>query len=319
MQENTGNAINYKMLLNKYKIVIVLLFMICIMSFASPYFFTAENITNIVRQISINAILAMGMTFVLITGGIDLSVGSVLAVGGVVVAGLIKNGTTSIFLAMVISIAICSFLGFANGVTIAKFKIPPFVITLAMMTIARGIAYIYTDGRPIVSLNEKFLVLGQGSLGFLPYPIIVMVIIVGLTWVLLNMTKFGRYIFAVGGNAEAARVSGINSKKILTLTYTLNGFLAGIAGIILTSRINCGQPQAGVSYEMDAIAAAVIGGTSLSGGIGTIGGTLIGALIIGVINNSLNLLGVSQYYQLVVKGFIIAIAVIIDVKSQKSR
>ncbi|MGD9155940.1 MAG: ribose ABC transporter permease [Bacillota bacterium] len=318
-KSNALNAINYKMLLNKYKILIVLLFMVCLMSFASQYFLTMDNITNIIRQISINAILAMGMTFVLITGGIDLSVGSVLAVGGVIVAGLIKNGTTSIFLAAVISLMVCSFLGFANGVTIAKFKIPPFVITLAMMTIARGIAYIYTDGRPIVSLSKKFLVLGQGSLGLIPYPIIVMAIVVGLTWVLLNMTKFGRYIFAVGGNAEAARVSGINSSKILTLTYTLNGFLAGIAGIILTSRINCGQPQAGVSYEMDAIAAAVIGGTSLSGGIGTIGGTLIGALIIGVINNSLNLLGVSQYYQLIVKGFVIAIAVIIDVKSQKSK
>lgn len=312
-----SSSIKYKLLLNKYKMILVLIFMIIIMSIVSEHFFTSQNITNIIRQISINAILAFGATFVIITAGIDLSVGSVLAVGGVVTAGFIKHGYTSVFIAAIVGILICTLLGFINGITISKFKVPPFVVTLAMTTVARGIAYVYCDGRPIVDLDKRFLELGQGSLGFLPYPIIVMAIVAIVSAVLLYLTKFGRYVFAVGGNEEAARVSGINSDRIITLVYTFNGLLAGLAGVMLASRINSGQPQAGVGYELDAIAAVVIGGTSLVGGVGSIVGTLVGALIIGVINNSLNLLGVSQYYQLIVKGLVIALAVIIDVKSQK--
>lgn len=311
------SSIKYKLLLNKYKMILVLIFMIIIMSIVSEPFFTGQNVTNIIRQISINAILAFGATFVIITAGIDLSVGSVLAVGGVVTAGLIKQGYTSVFIAIIVGILACTFLGFINGITIAKFKVPPFVATLAMTTVARGIAFISCDGRPIVDLDKRFLELGQGSLGFIPYPVIGMVIVAIVSAVLLYLTKFGRYVFAIGGNAEAARVSGINSGRIITLVYTFNGLLAGLAGVMLASRINSGQPQAGVGYELDAIAAVVVGGTSLVGGVGSIVGTLIGALIIGVINNSLNLLGVSQYYQLIVKGLVIALAVIIDVKSQK--
>jgi len=315
--ENKIGSINYRELLNKYKMVLVLICMVIIMSIVSEHFLTSQNIINIIRQISINAILAIGATFVIITGGIDLSQGSVLAVSGVIAASFIKHGYASIFIAAITGILVSCLLGFINGLTIANFKVPPFVVTLAMMTIARGIAYVYTDGRPIVDLDKRFLVLGQGSLGFLPYPIIVMIIVAVLAAIILYMTKFGRYVFSIGGNIQAARVSGINTNRIIVLVYTLSGLLAGLAGVMLASRINTGQPQAGQSYEMDAIAAAVIGGTSLSGGVGTIAGTLVGAIIIGVINNSLNLLNVSQYYQLIVKGIVIAVAVIIDVKSQK--
>lgn len=301
----------------KYMMAMLLVLIIIAMSILRPEFLSGENLLNILRQISVNAILAFGMTFVIITGGIDLSVGSLLAVSGVFAAGLMKNGV-GILPACVIGILAAGLLGFLNGLTISRLKVPPFVITLAMMTIGRGIAYVYTDGRPIVDLKESFLVLGRGKfLDVIPWPIIVMLIVMGVMALLLYKTKYGRYVYALGGNEEAARVSGIKINKIKTIVYTVNGLLAGLAGIVLASRINSGQPQAGVSYELDAIAAVVIGGTSLSGGVGSIHGTLLGALIIGVINNSLNLLGVNQYYQMIIKGLVIAFAVIVDVASTK--
>ncbi len=312
-----SKKINIKEFLLKYMMTIVLIVIVIAMSIARPEFLSSDNILNVLRQIAVNAVLAFGMTFVIITGGIDLSVGSILAVSGVFAAGFMKNGMP-IFPSCIIGILLAGLLGFINGLTISKFKVPPFVITLAMMTIGRGIAYVYTDGRPIVDLNENFLVLGRGRfLDLIPWPIIVMLLVMGATALLLNKTKYGRYVYALGGNEEAARVSGININKIKTIVYTVNGLLAGLAGVVLASRINSGQPQAGVSYELDAIAAVVIGGTSLSGGVGTIQGTLLGALIIGVINNSLNLLGVNQYYQMIVKGLVIALAVIVDVVSAK--
>ncbi len=301
----------------KYMMAMLLVLIIIAMSILRPEFLSGENLLNILRQISVNAILAFGMTFVIITGGIDLSVGSLLAVSGVFAAGLIKNGA-GILPACAIGILAAGLLGFLNGLTISKLKVPPFVITLAMMTIGRGIAYVHTDGRPIVDLDESFLVLGRGKfLDVIPWPIIVMLLVMGIMALLLYKTKYGRYVYALGGNEEAARVSGIKINKIKTIVYTVNGLLAGLAGIVLASRINSGQPQAGVSYELDAIAAVVIGGTSLSGGVGSIHGTLLGALIIGVINNSLNLLGVNQYYQMIIKGLVIAFAVIVDVASTK--
>jgi ribose/xylose/arabinose/galactoside ABC-type transport system permease subunit len=211
--------------------------------------------------------------------------------------------------------------GFTNGAVIASFRVPPFVTTMAMMTICRGVAYVFTDGRPIVELPKSFLQIGRGKIGgssgFIPWPVVIMLFIFVIMCVLMYKTKFGRYVFAVGGNEEAARVSGINTKKILIMAYTLCGFLAGVAGIVLASRIDSGQPQAGMAYETDAIAATVIGGTSLAGGIGTMYGTMVGAIIIGVINNGLNLLGINQYYQMIVKGLIIAFAVIVDTYASK--
>jgi len=307
-----------KDLLLKYMMVILFVLIILLMSIVRSEFLSSNNIMNVLRQISVNAILAFGMTFVIITGGIDLSVGSLLAVSGVLAAGFVKKDISGVFVACLVGILAAGILGFINGITISTFKVPPFVITLAMMTIARGFAYVYTDGRPIVDLKEEFLVIGRGKMfDIVPWPIIVMLIVMGIMALLLYKTKYGRYVYALGGNEDAARVSGININKIKTTVYTVNGLLAGLAGIVLASRINSGQPQAGQSYELDAIAAVVIGGTSLSGGVGSLVGTLLGALIIGVINNSLNLLSVNQYYQMIVKGLVIAFAVIVDVVSAK--
>lgn len=298
--------------------VLVMLLMIIAMAFAKQEFLTGDNVTNVLRQISINSVLAFGMTFVIITGGIDLSVGPMVAVAGVISADLMKSAGVPIVLACLIAIAVAVVMGLINGVVISTFKVPPMIITLAMQVIGRGFAYVYTDGRPIVDLPEAFLSLGRGKLfGEIPWLIVVMIIMFAIMTLLLHKTKFGRYVFAVGGNEEAARVSGIKTRLVKTKVYALNGLMAGIAGIMLCSRINSGQPQAGVEYEMDAIAAAVIGGTSLEGGIGTMVGTWIGAIILGLINNSMNLLGVNQYYQMIVKGLIIALAVIIDAVGRK--
>lgn len=313
------NRENIIALLFEYRILVILLLMIVGLSLASDVFLTSRNIINIIRQISVNAVLASGMTFVIITGGIDLSVGSIVAVGGVIVASIIKPGSAPIWLAILAALAACSVLGFVNGITIAKLKVPPFVITLSMMTIARGIAYVYTDGRPIVALPKSFLFLGRGTIGFLPVPVVIMLLVVIIAGVLLYFTTFGRYVYYIGGNEEAARVSGINIVRVKTLVYAFNGLLAGLGGVMLAARINSGQPQAGMMYELDAIAAVVIGGTSLSGGLGTITGTLAGALIIGIINNGLNLLNVSPFYQMIVKGFVIAFAVILDVRASRSK
>ncbi len=305
--------------LDKYKMVIILLLMIIFMSIASDVFLSGRNILNIIRQISVNTVIAVGMTFVIITGGIDLSAGAILAVSGVVAAGLLKNlGIESVLIVILISTLVGGFLGFLNGLSISKLKVPPFIATLAMMQIARGVAYLLSNGRPIVDLPDNFLIIGQGSFLGVPVMIIFMIIVVIIGYIILQHTKFGRYVYYVGGNEEAARVSGINVSKMLLLVYTFAGLCAGFAGVILSSRINSGQPQAGMTYELYAIAAVVIGGTSLSGGIGSVGGTIIGACIIGIIRNSMNLLNVSPFNQMVVLGAVILGAVILDMQSSKN-
>jgi ribose transport system permease protein len=304
--------------LDRFKMVIILLLMIIVMSFASDVFLSGRNIMNVVRQISVNMILAVGMTFVIMTGGIDLSVGSILAVSGVVASSLLKNGSVdSILLVTIIASIVGGLLGLVNGLSIAKLKVPPFISTLAMMQIARGIAYLLSNGRPIVDLPKRFLVIGQEAFMGVPIMVIMMIVVVAIGYVLLQRTRFGRYVYYIGGNEEAARVSGVNVSRILILVYVLAGICAGFAGVILSSRINSGQPQAGLTYELYAIAAVVIGGTSLNGGIGSIGGTIIGAIIIGLIRNSMNLLNVSPFNQMVVLGVVILLAVILDMQSSK--
>ncbi|MCF7940316.1 MAG: ABC transporter permease [Spirochaetia bacterium] len=304
--------------LDRFKMVIILLLMIIVMSFASDVFLSGRNIMNVVRQISVNMILAVGMTFVIMTGGIDLSVGSILAVSGVVASSLLKNGSVdSILLVTIIASIVGGLLGLVNGLSIAKLKVPPFISTLAMMQIARGIAYLLSNGRPIVDLPKRFLIIGQEAFMGLPIMVIMMIVVVAIGYVLLQRTRFGRYVYYIGGNEEAARVSGVNVSRILILVYVLAGICAGFAGVILSSRINSGQPQAGLTYELYAIAAVVIGGTSLNGGIGSIGGTIIGAIIIGLIRNSMNLLNVSPFNQMVVLGVVILLAVILDMQSSK--
>ncbi len=294
--------------------IIIAFFVLCAaLAFSNEYFFTTKNILNVLRQTSINGILAMGMTLVILTRGIDLSVGSVLALSGIVTASLVHGpDPMPAFLAVAAGLGVGLACGLVNGVVISRLNVPPFVATLGMLSVARGLTYIYSDGMPIAGLSKGFLWLGQGQMLGVPVPVYIFAGVFIALWVLLNKTTFGRYIYAVGGSEKSAKTAGIGTRSILVSAYALAGMLAGLGGLILTARTTTGLPQAGVSYELDAIAAVVIGGTSLSGGIGTVRGTLFGALIIGVINNGLDLMGVSSFYQQVVKGVIIVCAVLLD-------
>ncbi|MGP3779471.1 ABC transporter permease [Halanaerobium saccharolyticum] len=304
-------------ILNRFKTGIGLLALVIVLSFMSPYFLTVPNLLNVVRQVSIIAIISFGMTMVILTGGIDLSVGSMLAFAGAISAGMIVNTGLNVYLAILIGLAAGTALGLFNGLAVAKAKLPAFIVTLAMMTVARGFTLIYTNGRPISGFDETFRFLGAGYIGAIPVPVIIMFLLLIVIYILLKKTPLGRYIYAIGGNEKATKLSGINTDKIKIAVYALNGFLAAVSGIILTSRLNSAQPMAGEGYELDAIAAVVLGGTSLSGGSGTVIGTIVGALIIAVLNNGLNLLNVSSFYQLVAKGGVILLAVFLDRKSQQ--
>jgi ribose/xylose/arabinose/galactoside ABC-type transport system permease subunit len=290
-----------------------LLLLCIVLAMLSDRFLTVNNLLNVTRQVSINAIISAGMTLVILTGGIDLSVGSILALTGSITAGLLYGGQ-AIITAMLIGMAVGLVLGVFNGLLITRGNIPPFIATLGTLTVARGFTLVYTEGRPITGMTETFRFLGGGYLGGIPVPVIIMALIFAAVYIMLKKTRLGRYIYAIGGNEEAARLSGINTKRILISVYALSGLLAGFSGIIMASRLNSAQPTAGAGFELDAIAAVVLGGTSLSGGVGTIGGTLIGALIIGILDNGLNLLNVSSFYQQVAKGIVILLAVFLDKK-----
>ena len=313
-----------------YGIFLILILMCAILSVLSPSFHTFGNIMNIVRQIAVVGLLAMGVTIVIITTGIDLSSGSVLALSAVVAASFAQRmdwpmrmypniPALPVIVPIIAGLAVGGLCGWINGMLVAKTKIPPFIATLGMMTAARGTALLYAQGRPISSLTESYNYIGQGVLGFIPVPILILVVVFFISRMLLKHTKFGKYTYAIGGNENAAVVSGINVDKYKVMIYTYAGILSGLAGIVLSSRISSGQPGLGVSYELDAIASAVIGGTSLNGGIGTIPGTIVGALIIGVMNNGLTLLNVQAYTQQIVKGLIIVIAVILDVRKNRRK
>ncbi|MCF6093786.1 ribose ABC transporter permease [Microaerobacter geothermalis] len=282
-----------------------------ILSILEPRFLTVSNLFNVVRQVSINAILAFGMTFVILTGGIDLSVGSILALVGALVAGMMTGGIDPV-LAVIAGIGVGAILGGINGVLVAKGKLAPFIVTLATMTIYRGLTLVYTEGRPITGLPDEFRFLGRGELLGIPVPIILTFLLFILLLIVMEKTTFGRRVYALGGNEEAARLSGIKTNRSKIWVYVISGMTAAVSAIILTSRLNSAQPTAGFAFELDAIAAVVLGGTSLAGGYGTLGGTLIGALIIGILDNGLNLLNVSSFYQQVVKGLVILIAVLLD-------
>ncbi len=323
--------------LRKYAIVFIFLAMFIGMWFLSDAFLQPRNLLNIVRQISVMGLIAIGVTMVIITTGIDLSSGSVLALAAVVAASLAQSTDWAsakypgldlpVIVPILAALAIGALCGSINGWLIARFKIPAFIATLGMMTIARGFALIYSD-RPVSGLTDTYNFIGQGELLKIlpipnqpplgiPIPIIILAVVAIGAHIMLNSTRFGRHIYAIGGNEQAARISGLNVGRIKIGVYMIAGLLAGLAGLVLSSRIGSGQPGLGVGYELDAIAAAVIGGTSLSGGIGTIWGTIVGALIIGVLNNGLDLLNVSAYWQTIVKGSIIVIAVIIDERKNR--
>lgn len=287
------------------------------LSIISPAFLTEANILNILRQVSTNANLALGMTLVIIICGIDLSVGSIVALSGTVTGGLIAFSGVPIPIAVLIGILVGTLAGAFNGVVVAYTGIPSFIVTLAMLNIARGAAYVYTGGQPIRVMNEGFNVLGAGYLGPIPLPVIYSFIFLVITFLILNKTKLGRHIYAVGGNKEAARFTGIKIKKVEIFVYTFSGFLAAFSGVVLAARMFSGQPTVGNGFELDAIAAVVLGGTSMTGGIGKIGGTLIGVLVIGVLNNGLNLLNINSFWQLIIKGIVILAAVYVDMMKKR--
>ena len=291
-----------------------------VVTFLNPRFLSTANILNVLRQTSINAIIAAGMTFVILTGGIDLSVGSVLALCGAISASLLAAGSSA-FVAILVPLALGAVFGMASGMFISFGKLQAFITTLVTMTLLRGATLVFTEGMPISIGFEKntalFDMIGAGTILGIPTPIYIMLAVYGVSYYVLNHTKFGRYVYAVGGNEEATRLSGINVDKVKVKVYAISGLLSALAGIIVTARLFSAQPTAGTGYELDAIAAVVLGGTSLAGGIGRITGTITGALIIGVLSNALNLLNVSSYYQMMIKALVILVAVLMDRKSKK--
>ncbi len=322
----TGNAQgrDFKTLIadygQKYGILIALLLVCVMLTVGNEYFLTTRNIVNVLRQTSINGILAIGMTFVILTRGIDLSVGSVVALTGVVSASFATTATTAMVpggpypaaLALFIGLATGLAAGWISGLIVSRFKVPAFVATLGMLSAARGLTLLYAGGKPVPALTDSYRYIGTGTVFGIPMPVIVFALVfIGAYWV-LSSTRFGRHVYAAGGNPHAARVSGVNVKRVILLVYVISGGMAAIAGMILAARTGSALTQAGIAYELDAIAAVVIGGTSLSGGVGKVTGTLIGALLIAVVNNGLDLMGVESYYQQVIKGMLIVAAVMLD-------
>jgi ribose transport system permease protein len=284
----------------------------------SPSFLTVGNLLNVTRQVSINAIMAAGMTFVILTGGIDLSVGSVLAIAGVVMAGVLKGGAP-LLAGLLVGLAVGTGFGAVNGMAVAYGNVAPFIATLATLTIARGLTLVYTDGRPISDLGATFSWFGNGDIAGIPIPAIITLLVFAASTIMLTQMVVGRYIYAIGGNEEATRLSGVSVRRYKVLVYSLSGLLSAVAAIILSSRLDSAQPTAGLGYELDAIAAVVLGGTTLAGGEGSMAGTLLGAFLIGILNNGLNLLNVSSFYQQVVKGLVILLAVLLDQKLRGRR
>lgn len=304
-------------LFSRYGIFIAFIIICIALSIATPNFFTAQNMLIVLRQVSINGILAIGVTYVIIAGGIDLSLGSIIALAGVVAAGFAHPGTYPLIVPVLMGLMTGIVAGAVNGLVITRGKVAPFIVTLGMMTIARGLALVVSKGRPVTNLSPEFNFIGGGDLLFIPVPILLFVLVIVVSGILLKYTRIGRYVYAVGGNENAASASGIRVNRVKLFAYIMCSGLAGLAGIVLASRITTGQPNAGIAYELDAIAAVVIGGTSLLGGRGSVAGTVIGVLIIGVINNGLDLLNVSSYYQQIIKGVIIVGAVLLDRKSSR--
>ena len=304
-----------KELIGKLGPLLALIVLVIFVTILNPGFVAPTNLLNLLRQVSTNALIAFGMTFVILTGGIDLSVGSTLALSSALMAGGIVSGLDPL-LSMILAVIAGALLGGFNGLLITKGKMAPFIATLATMTIFRGATLVFTNGNPITGIGDSFIFkfIGRGYLFGIPFPVILMLICFAVLYVLLHKMTFGRKVFAIGGNEKAAFIAGIKSDRIKIAIYAISGMMASVAGIIITSRLNSAQPTAGQSYEMDAIASVVLGGTSLSGGRGRLVGTLIGALIMGTLNNGLNLLGVSSFYQQIVKGIVIIIAVLLDRK-----
>ena len=310
--EKNGRRADVRQFGMEFATVVGLIVLILVFTVLKPKFLDVDNIFNLLRQASINGLLALGMTFVVLTGGIDLSVGSIVGAAGIFAALTAQNHQLPWIVPVLVGLGIGLVLGSVNGVVVSLLKVPAFIATLGMLSIARGITYLATDAQPVPGLSDSFLVIGGGNVGVVPIPVLILIAGIVLCYFLLYRLKYGRYVFGVGGNENAARISGINVKYIIWSVYMLSGVLAGLAGVVLTSRVSSGLAQAGQSYELDAIASVVIGGTSLAGGRGRLWGTVVGVLIIAVLNNGLDMLAVSSYWQLIIKGTVIVVAVIVD-------
>ncbi|QEY35270.1 ribose ABC transporter permease [Caproiciproducens galactitolivorans] len=311
------NQLNVKRIAHDYTMPIFLLCLFIISMIFVPRFAEVGNLINVLMQITINALIATGMTFVILTGGIDLSVGSVAALTGIISSTIINTMPDSgipmsILVIFGTSVVIGGICGAFNAFNVSQLKVPPFVATLAMMSIARGLAYVFTNAKPVFGMPEAYSWIGLGYIGIIPVMVIIMIIILGLAYLILNRTCFGRYVFAVGSSEDVSQLSGINVKKIKAWVYILCGILSALAGAVLSSRLQAGQPAAANGYELNAIAAVAMGGTSMSGGRGGILQTVVGLCVIGIINNALSLLGVSSYWQTIAMGAIILVAVIFD-------
>jgi inositol transport system permease protein len=304
-------------LLHRFGLLFVILLVGLALSFTTDTFLSVANLTNVARQVSINGILAVGVTFVLLTAGVDLSLGSVVALSGVACATFAHPGDHSVIVPIAVGLLTGAACGLVNGVLVTRGGVAPFIVTLGMMTIARGLALIVSGGRPVANMSNELTALAGDFLG-IPIPVLCFAGVALAAWFFLRNFRLGRHIYAVGGNEHAARAAGVPVQRVKLFAYGLCGLLTGLAGVVLAARITTGQPNAGQAYELDAIAAVVIGGTSLAGGVGTITGTLLGVLLIGVINNGLDLLGVSSYYQAVIKGVIIVGAVWLDRRQARS-
>lgn len=315
MTSSTVNKRDWSSLARKFGLLLVVIVISIIMSVVSDVFLTTGNITNIIRQVSINGILAVGMTFVILTGGIDLSVGSLVAVTSVICGSLLQSGVNT-FLVCIIGIAAAVLFSLFNGYLVAYVGFQPFIATLATMTIGRGFALVFSNGKPYTIKVPSFIAIGQGNILGIPTPIIILFIVCIIALIILNMTTFGRYVFAIGGNKSAARLSGVKTRKVEMLVYIFSGICCGVVGLILSARISSGQPTAGEGYELDAIAATAIGGTSMTGGMGALSGTILGFVILGLLSNSMNLMNINSFWQQIVKGFIIILAVFLDMKTK---
>jgi inositol transport system permease protein len=311
------NRVDMRELYRKYGILLIFVAIVIISSILNPNFLNPDNLMNILRQNSVIAIVACAQTILIVSGMIDLSAGFVLALAGCLASGVMV-ATGSVPAALGTGILVGGLCGWVNGFMVTKFALQPFIATLAMANIANGITQVYTHGSAISGIGSlKYI--GQGYVGPIPLPIVIMIAIVLLTWFVMKYTKFGLYIYSIGGNEKATIASGIHVNRVKRSIFALSGLFVGLAGVVLMARLNSGQPSVGAGYEFDAITAAVVGGTSFTGGIGSVFGTLIGALIVGMINNILNLMNVSTQYQLIIKGVLIATAVIIDMRTKASR
>lgn len=307
-----GKLIKSASSFKEFGVVIAMLLLVLFFSVTSDIFLTANNLLNITRQVSVISLVAIGMTFVIITGGIDLSVGSIISFVGIITTSAIKDLGFSIPIAIIMGLLLGVVIGSVNGFLIAYIKMPAFITTMGMMTILRGLGYIYTKGYPIYDLPRSFRYIGQGYIGRIPFPTIILIFIAIIAFIVLRKTIFGRHILAIGGNAEAAKIAGISDKRDVLIVYIMSGFISSIAAILMAARIGSGLPTIGTGYELDAIAAVVIGGAAMTGGTGTILGTILGSVILGVLSNGLSLLDVDSYVMNVISGLVVILAVFVD-------